>query len=289
MNVIIFLLPPIMGGLIALFTNWLAIRMLFRPHLEKRIFGIKIPFTPGLIPKEWDNLTEKLAEAISTRLLTPEVLAKELADPWLWLLPDKTVGELVGNDWAEPIGTQLKKLADSLLPKAIDAAINFPQTHPGLDQQLAALTYKLIDDNTNPMTALFVSKKKLYTRIKTSALDHLADPQNHDALREKLHIAIDTLLEHGVLNENIHNFHIRDGITAILQKEKHAFDRVFKILAKYLSENLPVKTMIKSKLASFDVAEAEEIILSVAGRELRMIVLLGGVLGFAIGLLISVV
>jgi len=44
--------------------------------------------------------------------------------------------------------------------------------------------------------------------------------------------------------------------------------------------------MIENKLASFDVAEAEEIILSVAGRELKIIVMLGGVLGFMIGLIL---
>ena len=46
------IIPIIVGAIIGYFTNWLAIKMLFRPHYEKKIFGIKIPFTPGLIPKE---------------------------------------------------------------------------------------------------------------------------------------------------------------------------------------------------------------------------------------------
>ncbi len=47
-----FLIASIIGGIIGYLTNWIAIKMLFRPYEEKRIFGMKVPFTPGLIPKE---------------------------------------------------------------------------------------------------------------------------------------------------------------------------------------------------------------------------------------------
>lgn len=46
-----YLLGPLTGGIIGYFTNWLAIKMMFRPHKAKYIFGMKIPFTPGLMPK----------------------------------------------------------------------------------------------------------------------------------------------------------------------------------------------------------------------------------------------
>jgi len=42
---------------------------------------------------------------------------------------------------------------------------------------------------------------------------------------------------------------------------------------------------VERKMASYDVKEAERMILSVVGRELKVIVLLGGVFGFIIGLL----
>lgn len=287
MHIINFLIPPIMGAVIALFTNWLAIRMLFRPHEEKRIFGIKVPFTPGLIPKERERLTKKLSQAISTRLLTPEVLAQEFADPWMWLLPDITVGELIDDAWTEPVGKKLKLIADNLLPKAIEAVPNFPETYPWLDQKLSELTYKIIDENTGPMAGLFVNKKKIYNSIRAGLIEYFSDENNHEIMRKKIHELIDNLLAQGIVNENIHNFHIRDGLTAILQKEKHALERVLEVFAKYLSENIPVQSMIEKKMASFEIAEAEEIILSVAGRELRVIVLLGGFLGFAIGLLVA--
>ena len=74
-------------------------------------------------------------------------------------------------------------------------------------------------------------------------------------------------------------------MTAFLTKEKHAVERVLGIVAGYLAEHMPIQNMIENKIADFDMAEVEDIILSVAGRELRVIVMLGGVLGFLIGLL----
>ena len=42
---------PLLGALIGYITNWLAVKMLFRPREAKYLFGHRIPFTPGVIPK----------------------------------------------------------------------------------------------------------------------------------------------------------------------------------------------------------------------------------------------
>jgi len=284
MNILNYILPPLLGGIIALSTNWLAIKMLFRPHKAKYIFGLKIPFTPGLIPKERERLAKKIAEAISTRLLTPEVLAKELSDPSMWQLPDITIGEAIA-----PYETQLtdglKNLTDKLLPWALEAIPNLPATHPKLDEALAGFTQKIIDENISKLAGLFVSKGKIYESIKTNLFEYLTNPENHEPIREKLHEIIDMLPRQ---ESNILNINIRDFFGAQAGNKKHAVAYVLEIIATYLSKNMPIQTMIENKLASFDIAEAEDVILSVAGRELRLIIWLGGLLGFIIGCLMIV-
>ena len=47
-----FFIGPIIGGIIGLITNGIAIRMLFRPLKAIKVWGLTLPFTPGLIPKE---------------------------------------------------------------------------------------------------------------------------------------------------------------------------------------------------------------------------------------------
>ncbi len=73
-----YIVSPIVGAVIGYFTNWLAIKMIFKPHTEKRIFNIRVPFTPGLMPKERYVLSKKVGNIISTHLLTEEVMVNAL-------------------------------------------------------------------------------------------------------------------------------------------------------------------------------------------------------------------
>ncbi|WP_029451536.1 DUF445 family protein [Clostridium algidicarnis] len=74
-------IPCIVGAVIGYITNWLAIKMLFRPYEEKRIFGIKVPFTPGLIPKEKQRIAKSVSEAIANHLLSKDTIVKALCSP----------------------------------------------------------------------------------------------------------------------------------------------------------------------------------------------------------------
>lgn len=66
--------PPVLGGVIGYFTNDIAIRMLFRPYRAIYIAGRKLPFTPGLIPRNQERLAQRISNAIMGSLLTPEEL-----------------------------------------------------------------------------------------------------------------------------------------------------------------------------------------------------------------------
>ena len=65
---------PVIGGIIGYITNDIAIRMLFRPHTAKYIFGWHVPFTPGIIPKEKGRIAAAIGGAISENLMNREVL-----------------------------------------------------------------------------------------------------------------------------------------------------------------------------------------------------------------------
>ena len=71
-----WVLPPLLGAGIGYLTNSLAIRMLFRPLIRVRIFGVPVPFTPGVIPRQRHDLAESIGTMVSRDLLTPEVFAE---------------------------------------------------------------------------------------------------------------------------------------------------------------------------------------------------------------------
>ena len=72
MNALI--ITPVAGAIIGYVTNWIAIKMLFRPHTAKYIFGIKLPFTPGLMPKERHRISQKIGETLAEHLVTTDMI-----------------------------------------------------------------------------------------------------------------------------------------------------------------------------------------------------------------------
>ena len=84
------------GTLIGWFTNYLAIKLLFRPYKEVNLLFFKIQ---GLIPKNRDRISENLAETIEKELISVEHITAKLKDgdiindEVLDKLLDKIIGE----------------------------------------------------------------------------------------------------------------------------------------------------------------------------------------------------
>lgn len=90
-----FIVPPVAGAIIGYFTNDIAISMLFRPYKAIYFGKRRLPFTPGLIPRNQERLAQRVSDTIMSSLLTPEELqrlAKRLLETErvqntiLWLL-----------------------------------------------------------------------------------------------------------------------------------------------------------------------------------------------------------
>jgi uncharacterized membrane protein YheB (UPF0754 family) len=71
--------PPVIGAVIGYVTNDIAIRMLFWPLKEWRVFGLHVPFTPGIIPKRRFQMAESIGRMVSGELLTVEAVRRQMA------------------------------------------------------------------------------------------------------------------------------------------------------------------------------------------------------------------
>jgi uncharacterized membrane protein YheB (UPF0754 family) len=79
-TILLFAVPPIAGAIIAYVTNVIAIKMLFRPLKEIRLFGIKLPLTPGVLPRQRKKLALSIGAMVERELITAEVLRNRLAN-----------------------------------------------------------------------------------------------------------------------------------------------------------------------------------------------------------------
>src|SRR5262245_34314907 len=78
LSLLIKLSPLVVATLHGYGAAWLAVRMLFRPRRAYRIFGFRVPLTPGMLPKERDHFIASLATVISVRLLDVETVTNEI-------------------------------------------------------------------------------------------------------------------------------------------------------------------------------------------------------------------
>jgi len=75
-------------------------------------------------------------------------------------------------------------------------------------------------------------------------------------------------------------------VSDILQKETPVMiDRLLSDLSVKMKEEVDFSDMVREKINSYDLHELERVILLIASRELKHIEVLGGILGFVIGLL----
>lgn len=73
-------LMPLVGALIGWFTNYLAIKMLFRPLAPVKFLGI---IFQGLIPRRRDEIAKSIGEAVEKELLSVDDLLDQIASPAL--------------------------------------------------------------------------------------------------------------------------------------------------------------------------------------------------------------
>ena len=124
-NWLIYVLPPIVGAIIGAVTNDVAIRMLFRPYTARYIGKIRVPFTPGLIPRERHHISESIADTFVAHVFSNNDVAELfLTDSVKEQLKTK-IDELLGQ-----LGSLLK-INDAMLGMAKTMAGNYMITEIG--------------------------------------------------------------------------------------------------------------------------------------------------------------
>lgn len=88
-----------------------------------------------------------------------------------------------------------------------------------------------------------------------------------------------------IIPRRVRNSILRYTGEAIEKESKGFIERNMGKLLEEVADNVKVKDLVEEKINEFDLIELEEIILSLSSSELKYIEVLGGVLGFLIGLM----
>ncbi|GAB1481255.1 DUF445 family protein [Treponema sp.] len=87
----LWLLPPLVGAIIGYVTNALAIKMLFRPLEAKRFLGLRLPLTPGILPRQRHKLALNIGSMVARELITAEILRERIARKDFYMAAESSI------------------------------------------------------------------------------------------------------------------------------------------------------------------------------------------------------
>ena len=286
---------PVIGAIIGYVTNWIAVKMLFRPRQEIRIFGKRLPFTPGVIPRGQGRLARAVGEVVETQLLTPEfmgekLLSKESEEEFKchvqdWVNAQKnseeslrlTVTNIVTEEKVDDfIASVEEDLTDFLLEKVIEM-------EPGkliVDKVMKEAQSRLAESMFGMMLGgSFL--EKIGTQVQEGIDSYIAE--NARGYIEKEVMAESLKLQEKPMSE-----------VADILEQKGIYDPEFlwglykriieEKLGKLLS-SLKLSAVVEERINAMKVEEVEELVLSIMNKELGAIVNLGAVIGLILGLI----
>ncbi|MGV0026653.1 DUF445 domain-containing protein [Phormidesmis priestleyi] len=188
-NLWLIISPPVVGGIIGYFTNDVAIKMLFRPYRALYIGGKRVPFTPGLIPRNQERLAKRISDTIMGSLLTPEELQKlarrllktervEAALLWLLRLALDQIQSGKEQKTAKILANILRDLFSQSLPRLLKVLARRDdfledQFNQIFDQ--IVLEFQLSDEQADKLADWLLQVVLPPDRIRLTLIDFLTD------------------------------------------------------------------------------------------------------------------
>ena len=166
-----YAVPPLVGAVIGFITNVVAIKMLFRPLNKITVFGIRVPFTPGVLPRQRHKLADSIGTMVQRELLTPELLRSRLAQQdvqqklkdSISLFTEKVLGRDLGSFFSFSPDSDIGILLNSLGSSCFNS--------PGLAALFRAIK-----------SQIYKEAEKQYHTLSLSILDFLRNPDVHREL-----------------------------------------------------------------------------------------------------------
>ena len=278
---------PLIGAVIGYFTNYLAVKMLFRPYKPKKIGKWTLPFTPGIIPKRQPQLAKAVGKAVGEQLFTGEdiknvILTNETKQKIATSIIDsvykeKTI-EGIATTFADQTKVQLsKETVVSILTDKISGAASKMDVGSIVAQQGGSVIKA--KKSSLGMLALLLDDSiidSLFSQIGTQINDYVE--KNGNALFTPF------------IEREVEDFSKKD-LEYIIPKEKCEkiiltfLDKVFLTAIDGILKELDISSVVEEKVNAMDMRELEQLCMSVMKKELNAVVNLGAVLGFLIGII----
>ena len=285
---------PIIGAVIGYFTNSIAIKMMFRPLHPVKIGNFTLPFTPGIIPKGQGRLAKAIGKTVGEQLLTEDVLTKRLLSD---AMKEKVVEEteqflrkqqvnensfneiLLSYAKQEKINEKKDQIVEFIMEKVVyylkevqlgDIVANEVLNAAKQYVQGTFLAMMINDDMLMPIARKIAERVDAYVDGDGICLIRGAiNAEAEKLLNQQVSVYANQLVEEKESIENV----VLAVYESFIREQMHRF-----------LQQMDLCRLVEDKINEMDVAEVEELVLSIMKKELHSVINLGAVIGFVIGL-----
>ena len=292
MEVLHYIAGPLLGAVIGYCTNWIAVKMLFKPLEPIKVFGRTLPFTPGVIPKNRGRIAAACGKAVGETLLTEDDLkaafiGQQTKEKVTDALYEKMTAEEFTEMTVEGIGIEVigeEKLDDVkgtvsayLIDRISKVLSEFDYCSVITDVGGRFVREKL----KNPMISMMLNDNVIAS-FAAPAADSIREYIAGEGREKISEISAKEI-------DNICGMNIGNTISSPDNKEliKTVIGEIYekavtKVIPLILHE-INIGRIVEEKICSMDMKFVEELILSIMKNELDYVVRLGALIGLVIG------
>ena len=292
MEILHYIAGPLLGAIIGYCTNWIAVKMLFKPLEPIKVFGRTLPFTPGVIPKNRGRIAAACGKAVGETLLTEDDLkaafiGQQTKEKVTDALYEKMTAEEFTEMTVEGIGIEVigeEKLDDVkgtvsayLIDRISKVLSEFDYCSVITDVGGRFVREKL----NNPMISMMLNDNVIAS-FAAPAADSIREYIAGEGREKISEISAKEI-------DNICGMNIGNTISSPDNKEliKTVIGEIYekavtKVIPLILHE-INIGRIVEEKICSMDMKFVEELILSIMKNELDYVVRLGALIGLVIG------
>ena len=287
------LMHPLVGAIIGYITNWIAVKMLFRPSKAIYIGKFRLPFTPGIIPKNQSRLATGISNTISGSLLNEDVLKENLLSEDIKNQINEYIDSFLNSDETEAISlndlikqTEYSDKLNTTISNLIETISNSILTtikEANLAEALSIQIENAIKENMQKNVITKLIKKPVIDGLSANLepkINEYIDINGKDLIKGMVEKELTKYL-------NTSNMDVKDFINQSNIDIKGIIISLYSsIISTKLSsilETINISKVIENEINSFEPKKMEELVLSIISKELNAVVNLGAIIGLLLG------
>ncbi len=274
-NMIQHIFALALSAVIGCFTNYIALKMLFRPYEKKQLFGLPVPFTPGIIPMRRRDIAKAIGRLVSEDLMDDAAVEAALCE--------KQVIDSI-NTGLMQYTMQFDK-ENHALPSRIADGIADRISKSGLEQLVTQEVFQMLKARMDNSIAALLVKDQILMDIAATFGEKVQSYVENEG-----RIAISKKIEQEILELN----HM--PIVDILDKYEvdqmmvrteiaRCYTNTIHTQIAGVMEAVNIGKIVEEKVNAMEMQELERITFKVMRHELHAIIYLGAFIGFLLGLL----